>query len=371
MKKVCSLLILLGLLASPALGAELLAPGDAIITVDADGLVSRSRIPGDGEAPHQILDGNLGTKYLNFGDHGYNTGFIVTPSGGSSVIQSFQLGTGGDADGRDPAQWEIWGTNDAITSANHSIGRAENWTLISSGTDAGLNANPGRGVYGSVVDFANSTAYTSYRMTFPTIRDNSSTMQVSEVDFWTGAAATGTDVLTVGSFMLAIQETPDSSHPGAEGPEKLIDGVTNTKLLNFGKENTGFIVTPSGTAAVKGFQITTANDYAGRDPASWVLYGTNDAIASVDNSDGLGESWVEIDSGLLALTDDRHALSGILGVDNDTAYASYKMLFPTMKDVNGDRIDSMQIDEIQFYDVPEPATMLLLGLGGLLLRRRK
>jgi hypothetical protein len=45
------------------------------------------------------------------------------------------------------------------------------------------------------------------------------------------------------------------------------------------------------------------------------------------------------------------------------------MLFPTLK--NGDAANSMQIAELQLYGVPEPATMCLLGLGGLALLRRR
>jgi hypothetical protein len=100
-----------------------------------------------------------------------------------------------------------------------------------------------------------------------------------------------------------------------------------------------------------------------------VLYGTNDAITSGKNSQGLDENWVLIDSGTLALTDERFALSGIIGVNNDTAYASYKMLFPTLK--NADATNSMQIADIQFYDIPEPATLCLLGLGCVTLMRKR
>ncbi len=55
-------------------------------------------------------------------------------------------------------------------------------------------------------------------------------------------------------------------------------------------------------------------------------------------------------------------------VDNEDAYDAYKMLFPTVKDAGG---NSMQISEIQFYNVPEPISLSLLGLGGLALLRRR
>jgi hypothetical protein len=113
----------------------------------------------------------------------------------------------------------------------------------------------------------------------------------------------------------------------------------------------------------------TANDAAERDPASWALYGTNSAISSVDNSDGLGEVWTLIDSGTLALPADRLALGGMIAVNNSSVFSSYKMLFPTLNDAA--MANSLQIAEVQFYGVPEPLTISLLGLGGLALLRRR
>ena len=82
----------------------------------------------------------------------------------------------------------------------------------------------------------------------------------------------------------------------------MIDGSAATKYLNFGKLNTGLIITPAyGTSTVNGFRITTANDAESRDPTSWVLYGTNATIASRNNSTGDGEAWTQIDQGTVDL----------------------------------------------------------------------
>ena len=57
-----------------------------------------------------------------------------------------------------------------------------------------------------------------------------------------------------------------------------------------------------GSTVLFAFQIMTANDNPSRDPTSYALYGTNDAIVSADNSNGDKENWALIASGNLALT---------------------------------------------------------------------
>lgn len=343
----------------------LLAPGDAILAIDADGMVSNSSYPA-AESPSKALDGLSNTKYLNFGRE--NSGFIVTSAAaGATILQSFTLTTANDWAQRDPLSWALWGTNDAIVSTDNSIGAAESWTLIGEGTVALPDA---RFTVGPVVSVANSTAYTSYKMMYPTLKDAGATnsMQVADVSFFQSSDGSGPSFLAASDPILAIHAGPDSSYPGAENPANAIDGDgMGTKYLNFGGVNSGLIVTPSsGLTLVKGFQITTGNDAPERDPASWELYGTNEVIASTDNSDGLAEIWTLIDSGTITLPDGRNVLGDMVAVDNSQVFASYKMVFPNLKDNNS----IMQISEIQFFGVPEPLTLSLLGLGALVLRRR-
>ena len=89
----------------------------------------------------------------------------------------------------------------------------------------------------------------------------------------------------------------NSSYPGSESPARVIDRDINRKYLNYAKENSGIIVTPNAASTVASIKLSTANDAPGRDPASFILYGTNEAIASADNSLGNGEAWTEIEIG--------------------------------------------------------------------------
>jgi hypothetical protein len=363
MKRVLSIVTILVLSSCPVFALSLLSPGDFIIAIDADGMISNSWYPG-GEAPPNALDSTSTTKYLNSG--GANSGFIVTPSAAAQV-QSFTITTANDVDGRDPLTWELYGTNAAIGSADNSTGLGESWTLLDSGA-AALPTD--RYTLGPVVTVNNASAWASYKMLYPTLK-GSNLMQVADVAFYQSTDGTGTSVLSVIDPILAIQLGPDSRYPGAEGPANAIDGTLN-KYLNFGENNSGFIVTPSvGPSTVESFQITTANDSPERDPRVWFLYGTNDVIASADNSTGTAENWTLIAAGTMALPDARNVVGPAYVVANQLEeYTSYKMQFVTVKDAA--MANSMQIAEIQFYGVPEPATLCLLGLGGLslVLRRR-
>lgn len=363
--------------------APFLSVDDFIIAIDTDEPILPSDYPG-AEAPLSALDANAGTKYLNFAK--INTGFIVKPFIGATTVQSIKLTTANDAVERDPLSWELFGTNDPLTSVDNGNGRAENWTLISS---SAANLPEARGVDGPIQSFLNSTAYTAYRVLFPTVKNaaTANSMQIADVGLYESNNGSGLSVWDAfeTDVVAFAYEQPDSNYPAAEGPSFILDGNgpnttvpsqsgyfanegpakavdgTNDKYLNFGDRNSGFIVTPvSGPAQVQSFRLTTANDAVGRDPASWELYGTNESILSTDNSFGVAENWTLVGSGSVALPPERNTLGPIVSVTNASTYSSYKMLFPTLSDVNS---GLMQIAEASFYTSTDASGTDILNAG--------
>ena len=202
---------------------------------------------------------------------------------------------------------------------------------------------------GPVVSFENFVVYSSFKMVFPKTKGSTSSLQFADVAFYPLPEAMGINLLSATDPILAIEMGWQSSYPAAEAPAKVIDGDVNTKYLNFGKLNSGVIVTPAlGATLLDGIQVTTANDSPERDPVVWMVYGTNDAIVTLDNGDGKTENWTLICGGTLALPAERLTVGPVYVIANQAeAYTSYKVLFPTVKDAA--KANSMQIAEIQLF----------------------
>ncbi len=131
-----------------------------------------------------------------------------------------------------------------------------------------------------------------------------------------------------------------NNSPANEGATNAFDNNTSTKYLNFDKSNAGVTVKLNSGRVVNGFTITTANDFSGRDPTSYKLYGSNDGV-----------NWVLIQEGSLSLSESRYTVSGMISVNNSNAYVYYYIMFPTTKAGTGCGLDcnSMQIAEITYY----------------------
>ncbi|MSU84760.1 MAG: hypothetical protein EXS21_06540 [Pedosphaera sp.] len=158
------------LLFTPALPGNVLSKDDTIVP-------SSSNHPG-GEAAPKVIDGLSTTKYLNFDK--VNTGFTVTPKAGASVISAMTITTANDAPERDPATWQIHGSNNGT-----------DFEAIASGS---LAANPTR-FNTTTLAFSNTKSYTSYKVVFPTIVNApkaANSMQVAEIALL-GTASGGGD----------------------------------------------------------------------------------------------------------------------------------------------------------------------------------
>ena len=339
------------------LGDAIMRPGDVVRPIDPAGgawfttnTTTSSRYPGQdasygSEGPNNTLDGDVNTKYLNYDVH--NSGFIVTPKAGKTTVKSIKFWTANDAEKRDPTSWILYGTDEAIQSTDNSTGLAENWTLIDSG-NVSLPAE--RKAEGPLVAVNNDTAYTSYKLLFPSLKDASEGhMQIADTLFYRNSD--GTDpIFQEGDTALAVAYSSSVSYrmKYTESTQHAIDGNTGTKYCVNPGVGTGVIFIPSASSSiVRGITMATANDAEGRDPTSYVLYGTTDAVWSADFSTGTAETWVKIAEGDITLPSARKTIiEEPIEFENETAYSAYKIIFPTAKDSEQALI---QFSEIQLY----------------------
>ncbi len=125
-----------------------------------------------------------------------------------------------------------------------------------------------------------------------------------------------------------------TNSPDGEQAANAIDNDSSTKYLNFdGKNNTPSGLTIStGSSIVSGMALTSANDAPERDPASYIIWGSND-----------GENFTEISQGDVPAFSSRFERVA-LTFENNVSYSDYRIHFPTTASSNG---CCMQIAEIE------------------------
>lgn len=122
--------------------------------------------------------------------------------------------------------------------------------------------------------------YRYYRFTVTKVRNvnapGSNMVQLAELNFF-----------TEGTFLDSATITnPNGRNPRNEEPFRANDGNKNTKWLDF---NINPLIYDFGAPViVDSYQLTTANDFNGRDPVRWLLEGSNDADSwdILDNKTG-------------------------------------------------------------------------------------
>ena len=241
-------------------------------------------------------------------------------------------------------QYTSAGTQKAVMGTGH---------IINMGTDyfffVGNDNNTGQ-LFSMTQGFANTGGVTWTGTLNPTVAQvNNYATNGSTTPLAAGqtAAPAGppppvpTAIYNTGSAVLITRAIPTTSNsPNGEGPNNAFDNNPGTKYLNFDKKNAGVTIQLTSGRVVTHFTVTTANDFSGRDPTSYKLYGSND-----------GSTWTLIKEDAITLSENRFSTSATINTGNTTAYAYYFMLFPTTKagDGCGQNCNSMQIAELTYY----------------------
>jgi hypothetical protein len=306
------------------------------------------------ESPDKAVDNNTGSKFLAFRNN--NAGLILSPTNATLAFNRLLLSTANDSPERDPASYVIYGSPTVLSGTAGANLPLSGLTLLASGT---ITLPDNRTTGPTVVQFANTTPYASYIVAFPTVRSTTGNniTQISEVQLSQGinpphavamAGARGGQ-LSGGTFTIG---SIGSNNPGTnwldnEGPDRAIDDRLDTKYLLFRNTGAGLIVSPqAGPARVNRLRFWTANDFAERDPLTYQVYGFGTAVTARSGTLNVATNGTLLGSGTLTLPATRKSGPHTVTFDNSTPYASYLVVFPTVK--NSPSTTMMQIAEVQF-----------------------
>lgn len=143
--------------------------------------------------------------------------------------------------------------------------------------------------------------------------------------------------ITGKASLTVSKENPDGPG-GLEGSTKLVDGDTTTKFLikDFSFANIDFHFDSSKLVA--SYQLTTGNDFDGRDPLDWKFYGSND-----------GKAWTLLDS-RMGMQFRKRRTNYRFYFKNDNGYTYYRW---QVTKVYG--ADMFQASEFRLFQMPPSA----------------
>ena len=110
-----------------------------------------------------------------------------------------------------------------------------------------------------------------------------------------GSVTSNAATLTVNNACGLVKLTPQTfsargDFAPVEGIPQLFDGMPNTKWLDF-SASSWIKICLASPAVLEAYSLTSANDYAERDPASWTLSGSNDDVLWTVIESRSAQSW--------------------------------------------------------------------------------
>ncbi|HEY9063142.1 MAG TPA: M6 family metalloprotease domain-containing protein [Pseudobacteroides sp.] len=243
-----------------------------------------------GEGMDKAFDGNPETKWLTFA----NTGWITYNFQKPTKVTNYSLTSANDYNVRDPKNWELLASNDNI-----------NWVVLDTRNNQTFNNRLAKKLY----SVENDASYVFYKLN---ILGNNSGNEIQ-----------------LGEFDLCVVSAGGENQPN-EGKEKAFDGLTNTKWLTF-KSTDVITIKYLNPFVMSSYALTSANDFSGRNPKDWILYGSND-----------NNEWVELDRKSGEIFTD-YFQRKVYNTTNTAPYMYYKL---DITKNNGDGI--IQLAEIEY-----------------------
>jgi hypothetical protein len=145
-----------------------------------------------GEMFGNIIDNNINTKFLDFTSYD-GMAFTVFLGSNAKIASSITITTANDVPGRDPKNYEIFGSNDGSS-----------FTSIATGDIGFITSRQFTRKY----YFLNSNAYKYYRVNFTNTWEPVGMMQLAEVQLYTCEVATSGSISTNQTISGAISFTP-------------------------------------------------------------------------------------------------------------------------------------------------------------------
>jgi CSLREA domain-containing protein len=291
---------------------DVTAPGDPVRLVNGTSDDSVSP-PLAGKGPDKAIDDTT-TPYYNDYDNG--SGLIVAPARGATIVTALRIYPGLQSKDSDPASYKLEGSNDGGVT----------FTTISEGTLALPDQRNPEGkkldapnLVSQTVTFSNSNVFTSYRLTFPTLKgsQNAYYMVVGEVEF-IGSDAVAADLalsLTGGNAAsvnnpggnISYQITLTNNGPDAAANVTLSDAIPANTTFDSFTQNSGPTFT-AATPAVGGtgnISTTTATLAGGESAVFTLVVRVNDSVTNntvITNTASATTSTTELNSSNSSVT---------------------------------------------------------------------
>ncbi|MGC4073933.1 MAG: discoidin domain-containing protein [Nibricoccus sp.] len=218
-----------------------------------------------GEGIPQLFDGQTATKWLDFS----SASWVSITFASAKSVSSYSITSANDAPERDPISWTLSGSNDGT-----------NWTTIETRSAQSWGGRFLTRVFNLAIA---SDSYTHFR--FDLQCTSGPLIQLAELKLF---GSSGSDL---GNLLTPLSYAARGDYAaGGEGIVQLFDGQTSTKWLD--QTNVTWIkVIYASPVLLRSYFLTSANDYPGRDPGSWTLYGSNDGVSWTMIETRSGQSW--------------------------------------------------------------------------------